>query len=108
MQDALLGPAGTSPSSECTSRACLLEELSISNRERPLSGLLLKLLGVLAEGAAPAGEVMPEPVAPGDVAATIDPRGINAYPCLCRKQLILAPEPNRPAVLSFKTKVSSS
>ena len=106
-----MGPAGTSPSSECSNQACLLEELSISNRERPLSGPLLKLLEIYVEGspgAAPAGEVMPEPVAPGDVAATIDPRGINAYPCLCRKQLILAPEPNRPAVLSFKTKVSSS
>ena len=69
----------TSPSSECTSRACLLEELSASNRQRPLSGPLLTLLEILAEGsqgAAPAGEVMPEPVAPGDVAATIDPRGV--------------------------------
>ena len=59
----------------------LFAELSISNRESPLSGSLLKLLGVLAEGipgAAPAGGVMPGPVAPGDVADAIGPRGIFA------------------------------
>ena len=72
-----MGPTGTSPSSKCSSQTCSLKELSISNRERPLSGPLPKLLGILAEGspgAAPAGGVMPEPVAPGDVAAAIDPR----------------------------------
>ena len=79
VRDALLGPAGNPPSGECTSRACLLEVLPASYRERSLSGPLLTLLEILAEesqGAAPAGEVMPEPVAPGDVAATLDPRGI--------------------------------
>ena len=30
----LVGPAGVSPSSECLSQACLLEELPASNRER--------------------------------------------------------------------------
>ena len=76
-----MGPSGISPSSVCSSQACLLEELPISNRERPLSWFLLKLLDNLAEGspgAAPAGGVMPEPVAPGDVAAAVDPRGIFA------------------------------
>ena len=76
-----MGPAGVSPSSACASHSCLLGELSISNRERPQSGLLLKLLEILAEGspgAAPAGGVIPEPVAPGDVAAAIGPRGIFA------------------------------
>ena len=37
VQDSLLGPADTSLSSECTGRACLLEELSASNRECSLS-----------------------------------------------------------------------
>ena len=53
-------------------------ELSASHRERSLSGPLIALLELLAEesqGAAPAGVVMPEPVAPGDVAAAIDSRG---------------------------------
>ena len=82
VRDALLGPADSLPSvessSECASRARLLEELSASNRECPLCGSLLSLLELLAEenpGAVPAGEVMPEPVAPGDVAAALDLRG---------------------------------
>ena len=61
----------------------LLEGLSVSNRESPLSGPLLTLLEIIAEEsqvAAPAGEVMPEPVAPGDVAAAVNPRGIFATP----------------------------
>ena len=73
-----MGPAGTSPPSVCSSQACLLAELPISNRERLLSGPLLKILEILAEGSpgvAPDGGVMPEPVAHGDVAAAVDPRG---------------------------------
>ena len=73
----MLGPADNLPSGECTSRAGLLVELSASHRERSLSGPLLTLLELLAEesqGAAPAGEDMPEPVAPGDVASSIVPR----------------------------------
>ena len=79
VRDALMGPAGTSSPSLCSSQERLLPELSLSNRESPLSGPLLTLLENLAEesqGAAPAGEVMSEPVAPGDVTATIGPRGI--------------------------------
>ena len=57
----------------------VLVVLSTTHRERSLSGPLLTLLELLAEesqGVAPAGEVMPEPVAPGDVAAMLDLRGI--------------------------------
>ena len=59
---ALMGPAGASPPGVCSGQACLFAELPISNRESPLSGPLLKLLGILAEGspgAVPAGGVMP-------------------------------------------------
>ena len=54
-------------------------ELSAAHRERSLGGPLLALLDRLAaesQGGAPTGEVMPEPVAPGDLAAILDPDGI--------------------------------
>ena len=60
VHDALMGPAGASPPSLCSSQACLLAELPLSIRERPLSGPLFQLLEVLAEGspgAVPAGGV---------------------------------------------------
>ena len=79
---ALRGPAGAYPPGACFSQAGLFAELSISNRESPLSGPLLKLMGILADGspgAVPVGGVMPEPVAPGDVADALDPRGVFAY-----------------------------
>ena len=84
LQDAnvsLMGPAGVSPPSECSSQSRLFAELPISNRESSLSGPLFKPLEFLAEGspgAAPDDGVMPEPVAPGDVTDAIDPRGIFA------------------------------
>ena len=76
-----MGPAGASPPSVFSSKACLLAGLPLSNHERLLSGPLLQLREVLAEGSpgsGPVGAVMPEPVAPGDVAAAFYPRGIFA------------------------------
>ena len=76
------GPAGASPPGLCSSQAGLFAELSISNRESPLRGPLLKLLENFAEGspgAVPAGGVMPEPMAPEDVADATDSRGIFVY-----------------------------
>ena len=76
-----MGLAGASPPGVCSNQAGLFAELPIFNRESPLNGPLFELLGILAEGSpggVPAGGVMPEPVAPGDVADAIGPRGIFA------------------------------
>ena len=76
MQITLMGPAVASPPSACSSQAGLLY-----NRERPLSGPLLGPGGSRRgePGSGPGRRVMPEPWAPGDVAAAIGPRGIFAF-----------------------------
>ena len=76
-----MSPEGAAPPSRISSQASLFAELAIFNRERPLSGPLHKLLEINAEGSpgvVQAGEVMQKAVAPGGVAAVIDPRRIFA------------------------------
>ena len=53
----------------------MLGELSAVHRECSL-GALLDRLAAESQGVAPPGEVMPEPVAPGELAALLDPGGI--------------------------------
>ena len=81
LQESLLDPADSSGAASLvgSSRARLLEELSASNRERPLGGPLSSLMARLAEErrvTAPPDAAMSETVAPGDVAAVLDPHGI--------------------------------
>ena len=74
------GPRGCLFAGRVLKSSVNFAELSISNRESPLSGPLLNLLGTPAEGSpgtVPAGGFMPDPVAPGDVADTIGPREIS-------------------------------
>ena len=97
---ALMGPAGVSPPSVCSSQAFLFAELPISNRESPLSGPLLKHLEILAEGspgAVPAGGAMPKPVAPVDVADAIGHRIFFASADVtAREGAMRHPRPRRP------------
>ena len=81
LQESLLDPADSSGAASLvgSSRARLLEELSASNRERPLGGPLSSLMARLAEErrvTTPPDAAMSETVAYGDVAAVLDPHGI--------------------------------